>query len=114
MISPSQSRAARGLIGWSQTRLGEAASLSLPTVKRFEAGVRGRVSLEAIETIRAALQAAGIIFIPSNGNSPGVRLAALSTDAGVAVHLPDWQMKRCKPEFEVPSSRVAFWKTQPI
>ena len=36
MISIEQIRAARGLLGWSQTHLAEAAGRSLPTIKRLE------------------------------------------------------------------------------
>ncbi|MCB4771818.1 helix-turn-helix domain-containing protein [Ancylobacter sp. Lp-2] len=74
MISPAQSRAARGLIGWSQTELAQAAGMSLPTVKRFETGTGARVSSDAVAAIRAALETAGVIFIDQNGNGPGVRL----------------------------------------
>ncbi|MDG4898302.1 helix-turn-helix transcriptional regulator [Mesorhizobium sp. WSM4976] len=74
MISPAQSRAARGLIGWSQTRLAEAASLSLPTVKRHETGTGAKVSEDAINRMQTALEAAGVEFIPQNGGGAGVRL----------------------------------------
>jgi ribosome-binding protein aMBF1 (putative translation factor) len=36
MISIEQIRAARGLLGWSQTELAEAANRSLVTIKRLE------------------------------------------------------------------------------
>jgi transcriptional regulator with XRE-family HTH domain len=36
MISIEQIRAARALLGWSQTQLAEAAARSLPTIKRLE------------------------------------------------------------------------------
>ena len=39
MITIEQLRAARGLLGWSQSELAERAGLSLPTVKRLEAGL---------------------------------------------------------------------------
>lgn len=74
MISPSQSRAARGLIGWSQTDLAEAAGMSLPTVKRYETGTGAKVSPEAVAKLQAALEAAGVVFIEENGGGPGVRL----------------------------------------
>lgn len=69
----AQIRAARGLLGWSQTKLGDASDLSLPTVKRFETG-SASVSDDAIEAMRAALEAAGVIFVDENGEGPGVRL----------------------------------------
>lgn len=77
MISVAQVRAARGLLGWSQTQLGEAASLSLPTVKRYETGRGAKVSADAIAAIRTALEAAGVEFIAENGGGPGVRLRKL-------------------------------------
>jgi transcriptional regulator with XRE-family HTH domain len=38
MISIEQIRAARALLGWSQTQLAKAAERSLPTIKRLEMG----------------------------------------------------------------------------
>lgn len=73
-ITVAQVRAARGLVGWSQTELGLAAGLSLPTVKRFETGTGARVSDTAIGKMRAALESAGVDFIPENGGGAGVRL----------------------------------------
>jgi hypothetical protein len=73
-MTPGQSRAARGLIGWSQTKLAESARLSLPTVKRFETATGPKVSAEAIASLRRALEVAGVIFVEENGEGPGVRL----------------------------------------
>ena len=42
-ISVEQLRAARGLLGWSQSDLAARAGLSLPTVKRLEGGFGPRV-----------------------------------------------------------------------
>jgi transcriptional regulator with XRE-family HTH domain len=74
MTKINQVRAARGLIGWSQTQLAEAAGLSLPTVKRFETNNSVKVSDEAISKMVDALEAAGVEFIPENGSGAGVRL----------------------------------------
>ena len=74
MLSIEQLRAARGLLGWSQSKLAERAGLSLPTVKRVEANLGTRVSDEARTKLRRALEAAGIEFIDENGGGPGVRL----------------------------------------
>lgn len=74
-VSIEQVKAARALLRWSQTDLAEASSVSLPTIKRLEAStgeMGGRtVTLDAI---RAALEAAGVQFIPENGGGAGVRL----------------------------------------
>jgi transcriptional regulator with XRE-family HTH domain len=71
---PSQVRAARALADWSQTRLAEAAGVSLSTVKDFEAGRRQPVP-GSVASIRTALEAAGVQFIAENGGGAGVRLA---------------------------------------
>jgi transcriptional regulator with XRE-family HTH domain len=72
MPSIPQFRAARGLLGWSQTQLAKAAGLSLPTVKRFETASGARVSDDAAAAMRRAIEAAGVEF--TNGTRPGVRL----------------------------------------
>ena len=74
MFSPSQIRAARALIGWSQTDVATAAGLSVPTVKRAEADEGIRVSEDAMLAIANALKKAGVEFIAENGGGPGVRL----------------------------------------
>src|SRR5215467_8531521 len=74
MITIEQMRAARGLLGWSQSELAKRAGLSLPTVKRVEAGSGPRVSDEARRRIQRALEVGGAQFIAENGGGPGVRL----------------------------------------
>ena len=72
-LSIEQLRAARGLLGWSQSELAERAGLSLPTVKRLEGGFGPRVSNEARAKLQKALETAGVQFIDENGGGPGVR-----------------------------------------
>jgi transcriptional regulator with XRE-family HTH domain len=74
LFSPSQIRAARALIGWSQTDVASAAGLSVPTVKRAEADGGKKVSEDAILAIANALKKAGVEFIAENGGGIGVRL----------------------------------------
>ena len=74
-VSIRQIKAARALLAWSQEELAAAAQVSVPTIKRLEAGdgpLGGRS--ETGEKIRRALQVAGIEFISANGGGPGVRL----------------------------------------
>jgi transcriptional regulator with XRE-family HTH domain len=73
VVAVEQLRAARGLLGWSQSELAARAGLSLPTVKRLEAGFGPRVSDEARGKLRRAIEAAGIEFIEENGGGSGVR-----------------------------------------
>ena len=72
-MSPDQCRAARAIVDLTQPRLAEAAGLGLSTVVDFERS-RRKVSPDAVEAMSAALEAAGVEFIPENGGGPGVRL----------------------------------------
>jgi transcriptional regulator with XRE-family HTH domain len=77
MIEAAQVRAARALIGWSRTKLAEAAGVPLSIVERFETTAPGHGADEAvIDKIRGALEAAGAVFIPKDdgGGGIGVRL----------------------------------------
>lgn len=72
-MMPAQSRAARALIGMTQPALAEAAGIGLSTVVDFEKG-RRVVAQPSVDAMRAALEAAGVVFLPENGNGPGVAL----------------------------------------
>jgi len=74
MLTIEQLRAARGLLGWSQSTLAARAGLSLPTVKRVEVDLGPRVSNESRNKLRRTLELAGVEFIDENGGGPGVRL----------------------------------------
>jgi transcriptional regulator with XRE-family HTH domain len=73
VVTVEQLRAARSLLGWSQSELAARAGLSLPTVKRLEAGFGPRVSNDARGKMQQAIEAAGIEFIDENGGGSGVR-----------------------------------------
>jgi transcriptional regulator with XRE-family HTH domain len=72
-LTPSQCRAARALLDWPQAKLAEVAKVGLSTVKSFEGG-RSIPVHNNLAAIRAALEAAGVEFIPENGGGAGVRL----------------------------------------
>jgi transcriptional regulator with XRE-family HTH domain len=74
VLTIEQLRAARGLLGWSQSELAARAGLSLPTVKRVEGGKGPHVSDLARTKLRRTLESAGVEFINENGGGPGVRL----------------------------------------
>jgi transcriptional regulator with XRE-family HTH domain len=74
LVAEQQLRAARALLGWSQTQLAKRAGLSLPTVKRVETRRGPRVSEEARFALQRALERGGVRFIDENGGGPGVRL----------------------------------------
>jgi len=73
-ISAAQLRAARALLGWSQADLAARVGLSSMTIKRAEGSGKPPASPAALAAIRAALEAAGVLFIGQNGGGPGVRL----------------------------------------
>jgi transcriptional regulator with XRE-family HTH domain len=71
-ISPAQSRAARGLLRWSQAELGASANLSKGTIRDFENGQRVP-SINNLDAIRRALECAGVVFVVEFGLGVGVR-----------------------------------------
>jgi hypothetical protein len=76
MIEAAQVRAARALIGWPPSKLADTAGVPLVTVERLEAGAPDQQADEAKDKVRAALEAAGVVFIPKDddGGGIGVRL----------------------------------------
>jgi predicted transcriptional regulator len=67
---------ARAALGWTTLELARQAGVGGNTVNRFEVGQDARIS--TMEKMRAAMERAGIEFIPENGGGPGVRLAKTS------------------------------------
>jgi DNA-binding XRE family transcriptional regulator len=76
LLTSEQVRAARALKRMDQTTLAEMAGVSVETVKRLEKldGPLLSANGKTMAAIQSALEGAGIIFIDSNGNGPGVRL----------------------------------------
>lgn len=76
-MTPAQCRAARALLGKEQSEVADAANVARATLIDFEKGQRvPRAS--TIAAIRAALEAAGVIFVAENGDGAGVRLRKIS------------------------------------
>ena len=69
-----QLRAARALTGLSQAEVAKSAGVSIPTLKRAEAGGPIKVADDTIATIAKALEKAGVEFIAENGGGAGVRM----------------------------------------
>src|SRR6266851_4418195 len=79
LLTATQLKAARALVGMEQRALAEASGVSLPTIQRMEASngtVRGVI--DSLMKIMAALESAGVEFINegavSSGGGRGVRL----------------------------------------
>jgi transcriptional regulator with XRE-family HTH domain len=75
MMTAEQLRAARALLRWEQKQLSHASGVPIPTIRRLEGGSGPvRATYENVAKLLEALEAAGVIFIESNGDGPGVRL----------------------------------------
>ena len=75
MLYSAQIRAARALLGWSQTQLARRAGLGLATLQRIERdeGIeKGKFS--TVIKIQKALEQAGIHFTEDDAGEIGVRL----------------------------------------
>lgn len=72
-MTPAQCRAARAMLQMSQEDLSGRAAVSVQTLIAFELGQR-RPYARTLAAIQAALERAGVEFIPGNGGGPGVRL----------------------------------------
>lgn len=75
LITTSQIRAARALVRWSATDLANKSGIGISTIKRLEvmSGVPA-INISTMVAIQAALESAGIEFIGSPDDRPGVRL----------------------------------------
>lgn len=76
MISSAQIRAAKALLRWSGEDLANKAGLSLSTIRRVEAseGVPEAQNMKTLLSIMKALEDAGVEFVGSPDDRPGVRL----------------------------------------
>lgn len=75
-ITSHQIRAAKAMLRWSGDDLARRSGVSLSTIRRIEAadGMPESCSVKTIISIQAALEDAGIEFIGSANDAPGVRL----------------------------------------
>jgi len=71
-ISAAQCRAARALLDWSQDELAENAQVARATIADFERNMRMPMRQNLVSIV-SALEAAGVAFIPENGEGAGVR-----------------------------------------
>jgi len=75
MITSEQIRAARQLLKITATELADKSGVGIATIRRFElmAGVPSG-NARSIEAIQKALEQAGVEFIGTPDQQPGVRL----------------------------------------
>jgi transcriptional regulator with XRE-family HTH domain len=71
-MTPAQSRAARGLLDWSQTELAEGSNLSESTIRDFEKGRRTPTETN-ISAIQRVFEDAGVEFLDDGQHSVRMR-----------------------------------------
>jgi len=71
-MTPAQCRMARAALEIGVRELAERADVSTNTIVRLERGEA--LKPRTVAAIRAALEAAGVVFVEENGEGPGVRL----------------------------------------
>lgn len=76
MLTPEQSRAARGWLDWSQADLAERAKVSLSTVRDFEKGRRVPIA-NNLDAIERALAEGGVVPVFDGEVPVGVRVVKL-------------------------------------
>lgn len=79
MLTPSQVRAARALLGWSRTKLSSESGVPYGTLTDFE-GKRTRMLSDSVTKLARALDKAGIelLYDGQDGKGAGVRLKKAS------------------------------------
>ena len=73
MISPTQIRGARAMLGMKQSELAEKAGISKTGLINIESG-GSDPKASTLRAVQRALETAGVIFVEENGEGPGVRL----------------------------------------
>ena len=76
LITSAQLRAARALLDWSIIDLSKVAQVSASTIKRMEHDHLRPAADRSVVPIRRALEAAGVQFLPDDGDGPGLRYKA--------------------------------------
>jgi transcriptional regulator with XRE-family HTH domain len=74
-ISVEQIKAARMLLKWDQATLAKKADIGIVTIKRIEAAAgQPKATVRILNKIKNALETAGIEFLGSVEENPGIRL----------------------------------------
>lgn len=85
-ISAAQVRAGRGLLGWSQEQLAEAAGITKSTLALFEVG-RSTPYERTRTAIKRALEGGGVRFFSGDGVSLGADMQYAKALSGLKVAL---------------------------
>lgn len=77
-MQPYQCRAARAMLRISQAELAEAAAVAAKTIADFERESGRVLHPRTVAALRAALEAAGAVFVPEGGEAAGGVLRRVS------------------------------------
>lgn len=80
MLTGPLSRAARALVELTREQLASQCGLEVDAISLFERGLR-ELDAAGKARLKAALEAAGAVFIPENGGGVGVRLKFTRSEA---------------------------------
>lgn len=80
-MTPSQCRAARALLDWSQQELADTAGVGVVTVRQLESG-SSQPRRATMDVLRRALESAGVQFV-SQGDEAGGDGVVLRLHAGL-------------------------------
>jgi transcriptional regulator with XRE-family HTH domain len=71
MLTPAQTRAARGWLGWTQQELAAKAGVGLSTLRAFEAGQREPIR-NNLGALRHAIESAGVRLLFDGEKATGI------------------------------------------
>ena len=75
MITSGQIRAARALLDWSRSELSDRSGVGISALMRLESAEKvPSGNVKTFESVRTTFEKAGIEFIGSPDDGPGVRL----------------------------------------
>lgn len=89
-ITGQQIRVARAALSWSVQGLADATGVGTATIVRYEMseGAVPKSRKNNLEIIRTSLEAAGIVFVGTPEDGPGIRMYTGGTGITADGHLP--------------------------
>lgn len=73
-------KAARALVDWTASELGEKSAVPIDTIRSFESGRTKMLSRDNERSIRKALEAGGVQFLDTGQVSTGIGVVLVVSD----------------------------------
>jgi transcriptional regulator with XRE-family HTH domain len=115
MITVQQCRAARGLLGWTQQDLANAAGLSKTAINNFEKG-HSDIKAESLRAIRRAFEALEIEFMGEFGlqkSAESIKIFKGMSSFDDLMHDISETLKQHEGEILLSTTNVHFWNRLP-